>query len=49
MGHTLQSLYLSKCIVPARVEDMRMCDYTSKARLQCLSMGVFAETRIEEV
>lgn len=49
MGHTLQSLYLSKCIVPARVEVMRMCGSTSKARLQSHCMGVFTEKGIEQV
>ena len=39
MGHTLQSLYLGKCIVPVWVVDMRMCDYTSKAKTPALEHG----------
>lgn len=39
MGHPLQSLYLG--IVPVRAEDVRMCDYTSKERIQWYSIAVF--------
>lgn len=47
MGHTLQSLYLS--IVPVWAEDVRMCDYTSKARIQCYIVAVFSVMEIQQM